>query len=134
MPLLYLTSVAQSGLNTQPAIAIKKTSGSIKIDGVLNEIDWQVAAPAGNFMQHFPYDTALAISQTETRVCYDAENIYISAICYQPRKYTVRTLKRDFADEGTDMFSVNIDPFGDRFKRLFVCSKPLWYSKRRTDL
>lgn len=129
MPLLYLTSVAQSGLNTQPAIAIKKTSGSIKIDGVLNEIDWQVAAPAGNFMQHFPYDTALAISQTETRVCYDAENIYISAICYQPRKYTVRTLKRDFADEGTDMFSVNIDPFGDRLNGFLFAVNPYGIQK-----
>jgi Domain of unknown function (DUF5916) len=112
--LMYLTSDAQTGLHTQNAISIKKTSGSIKVDGVLNEVDWQLAAPAGKFIQNFPTDTAFANSQTEARICYDAENIYISAICYQPKKYTVRTLKRDFDNTGTDLFAVNIDPFGDR--------------------
>jgi Domain of unknown function (DUF5916) len=114
MLLTYLTTDAQTGLNTHDAISIKKTSGIIRIDGVLNEIDWQMAAPARNFTQNFPTDTAFAISQTEARICYDAENIYISATCYQPKKYTVRTLKRDFDNTGTDMFAVNIDPFGDR--------------------
>jgi Domain of unknown function (DUF5916) len=127
--LLYLTSAAQTGLNTQPAVSIKKTTGTIKIDGVLNEMDWQAAVPARNFVQNFPTDTALAVSQTEASVCFGSEYLYISAICYQPNKYTIRTLKRDFESAGTDVFSVNIDPFGDKLNGFYFAVSPYGIQK-----
>jgi hypothetical protein len=113
--LLYFTSDAQTGLNAQErAIAIHKTAGSIKLDGVLAETDWQKAGVATGFTQHFPSDTALAVSQTEARICFDDSYLYIAALCRQPNRYTVQSLKRDFSESGSDNFFVSIDPFGDK--------------------
>jgi Domain of unknown function (DUF5916) len=123
--LLYNTSEAQTGLKgNERAITIQKTAGSIKLDGILTEPDWQNAAVAGAFTQNFPSDTALANSQTEARVCFDNDFLYVAAVCWQPNKYTVQTLKRDFPEGNTDNFYVSIDPFGDKLNGFHFAVNP----------
>lgn len=98
-----------------PHAIIKKTKGSIKIDGILEEQDWQAAHVTSPFWQSVPYDTCFAITKTETRWLFDDDNIYVSAKCYQPRnKYVVLSLKRDFGPGTTDLFGIVIDPFLDK--------------------
>ena len=123
--LLYNTSEAQTGLKgNERAITIQKKVGGIKLDGILTESDWQTAAVAGAFTQNFPSDTALAHSQTEVRICFDNDNLYISAVCWQPHKYTVQTLKRDFPEGNTDNFYIDIDPFGDKLNGFHFAVNP----------
>lgn len=126
---IVFASFAQVSLHTPRSIAIQKTTESIKIDGILNEPAWQVAATAGNFMQHFPSDTALAKSQTEAKVCFDDTYLYISAVCYQPQKYTIQTLKRDYGNGTSDLFFVNIDPFGDHLNGFYFAINPYGIQK-----
>jgi hypothetical protein len=113
--LLFLTSEAQTGpRESERAINIQKAAGSIKLDGVLAETDWQNASLASSFTQNFPYDTSLAASQTEVRLCFDNEYLYVAATCWQANRYTVGSLKRDFDENAIDYFAVNIGPFCDR--------------------
>lgn len=123
--MLYNTSEAQTGLKgNDRAITIQKRAGSIELDGILAEPDWQRAAVAGAFTQNFPSDTALAHSQTEVRICFDNDNLYVAAVCWQPHKYTVQTLKRDFPANNTDNFYIDIDPFGDKLNGFHFAVNP----------
>lgn len=82
----------------------------------MDEADWQSAQVASRFMQYFPYDTSLAKGQTEVRLMYDHENIYLFAKMHNlgPRTYVTPSLRRDFRGEANDGFTVVFDPFQDR--------------------
>jgi hypothetical protein len=96
-------------------LPIRKATGKIVLDGKLDEADWQKAKVTGSFWQQFPYDTSFAIQQTEARMTFDEENLYISFVVYQPNKYAVQSLRRDFPQGGgTDLIIVNIDTFKDK--------------------
>ncbi len=96
-------------------IHIKKALSKIKIDGILDDAAWQTAEPTTPFNQQFPYDTSLAIQQTQAKVAFDDEFFYYSFVVYQPRQYRVQSLKRDFSQGGgTDLVSINLDTFKDK--------------------
>ncbi len=114
---LGLSCFALSALaQHQPILHIQRATAPIKIDAVLDEPDWQLAAMANNFMQYFPADTSLAKAQTEVRMTYDDNFIYISAVMYNlaaDRKYVTPSLRRDYRGEANDGITVVIDPFQD---------------------
>lgn len=94
---------------------IKKISKPITIDGILDEAEWQSAEATTPFNQQFPYDSSLAIMQTQAKVMFDDEYFYYSIVVYQPRQYMVTSLKRDFPQGGgTDLVSMNLDTFKDK--------------------
>jgi hypothetical protein len=98
-------------------LRIKRAENPIIVDGKMDESDWHDADVAKDFMQFFPSDTSLALSQSEVRMTYDAKNIYIFAIMYnlgRNRRYVTPSLRRDFRGEGNDGISIVIDPFSDR--------------------
>jgi Domain of unknown function (DUF5916)/Carbohydrate family 9 binding domain-like len=103
---------------------IQKASAPLKIDGLLNEPAWDKVQIVTNFRQSFPYDTSQAKSKTEVRVLFDDKFLYVSAICHQPKKYTVQSLRRDFADGSTDVFLVTIDPFRDNLNGFYFSVSP----------
>lgn len=96
---------------------IKRTSESIKIDGVLEESVWETAQKATNFF----YITPVAEKQveqrdqTEVRMTYDDRNIYVAVICHGEKPYLVPSLKRD-GDSffGGETFMVSFDPGNER--------------------
>jgi hypothetical protein len=104
---------------------IKKAVGKMVLDGKLDEADWQNAAIATDFWQGQPYDSSIAISQTKARMTFDDNYLYISGVCYQPRKYVVLSLKRDFAGGTTDVFTVNLDTFKDKLNSFNFAVSPL---------
>lgn len=96
---------------------IKKATGTIEIDGVMDEPDWQTAEVADKFMQFFPSDTSLANAQTQVRMTYDDRFIYVIARMenlVSQRQYITPSLRRDFRGEGNDGITVVLDPFSDR--------------------
>jgi hypothetical protein len=98
-------------------VHIKKASGSIKIDAVLDEADWHAADVADSFQQYFPTDGIAANSQTEVRLAYDDEFIYLGAKMYNlngAREYVTPSLRRDYRGEGIDGISFVFDTFKDR--------------------
>lgn len=129
--LCSLTVIAQRTLpnDEQYLLHIKKASGKILIDGIPNEPDWQAAQPAGPFKQNFPFDTSLAEKQTVAKVLFDDQFLYISAICYQPRKYVVQSLRRDYPNSSSDIFFVTIDPFRDKLNGFYFSVTPYGVQK-----
>lgn len=132
--LLQLSGQSQRlGFNEERyQIHIEKAHGSIKIDGQLDDVDWQQADQASNFWQIFPYDTSQSTAKTQTWLTFDDHFLYIAAFCYQPSHYVITSLKRDFATGNSDVFAVNIDPFGDKLNGFNFAVSP--YGVQREGL
>ncbi|WP_259016894.1 carbohydrate binding family 9 domain-containing protein [Emticicia fluvialis] len=114
-------------------IHIKKSVAPIKLDGHLDEEIWKTADVAGNFFLKRPYDTSFAQLQTEVRVSFDDNFLYVGAVCYQPRNtYTIASLKRDFEPGTSDVFAVNLDTFKDRLNAFQFVTNP--YGVQREGL
>lgn len=96
------------------SIHIGPINGSIKIDGVLDEPIWSTADPADDFWQYFPSDSVKADQQTEIRMAYDDDKLYVAITCHSiGDQYTVPSLKRDYRAGGSDNITLLIDPFND---------------------
>jgi hypothetical protein len=88
----------------------------MKIDGLMDEVDWLKADSAANFFMTLPMDTSFAKVRTTVRMSYDNNNLYLIAVCYTPvhGPYMVESLKRDFAFQKNDNFLLFMDPFDAR--------------------
>ena len=101
---------------TSQTLHVAKTSEPIKIDGILDETSWQTASIADNFTQYFPSDTSAAVDQSEIRMTYDDQFIYIGAKLYRSgsQEYVTPSLRRDFRGAGYDVIAVILDTYKDR--------------------
>jgi hypothetical protein len=112
--------------NPERELGIKKSKVPIKLDGILEEEAWQHAAEAGNFKLILPFDTAFAKHQTVVKMSFDDKFLYVGAVIYQDRnKYTISSLKRDFAGGSGDVFTINIDTFKDKLNGIQFALSPL---------
>lgn len=134
--LFFITTALSAQLNGLPhpnddlfAIHIKKATGKIVVDGKLDEADWLGAEMANNFKQNFPFDTSLARMQTKAMVTFDDQFLYIAGICYQPPKYTVQSLRRDYPNASSDIFFILIDPFRDKLNGFYFSCTPYGVQK-----
>lgn len=91
-------------------------TGSIVMDGLLDEPAWGVAPVARGFVQIEPNQGTPAPLDTEVRVLFDDRFLYVGAFLADPdgiQSARVRGLARDFAWFENDAFGVTLDPFGD---------------------
>lgn len=95
---------------------MRKAIAPVKVDGVVDSLEWDFADLATNFFMITPMDTSFARVSTDVRMCYDDRNIYLLAICYKKNNfpYRVESLRRDFNFSKNDNFLVFIDPFDDQ--------------------
>jgi hypothetical protein len=126
---LLLLILSACGLSAQnkpgTTMAIRKTSGLITIDGILDEDAWKDTFVATNFFLNFPVDTALAPYQTEARVTFNEHFLYVSFVCYDDDKpYIVQSLKRDFDFENNDNVCFEIGPYNDKQNGFFFVVTP----------
>lgn len=106
---------AQDVSEEKHVIHIKKAKAPIKLDGKLDEAAWQISDIAKDFFLCKPYDTSFAKLQTETKITFDDNFIYIGAVVHQPKStYTTYSLKRDFEGGTSDVFIVTFDTFKDK--------------------
>lgn len=114
--LLPVFPVFAQKINNAYKLRIAETRAPVVVDGLLEEDAWKNAEPAKDFFMVSPMDTSFAKVLTEVRMSYDKDNLYISAICYQPnaRSYAVESLRRDFAYTKNDNFILILDPFDDQ--------------------
>lgn len=59
-----------------------RATSAIKIDGFLNEEEWQRVGVAGGFRQNSPVEDADPAFETEARIMYDNLGIYVGAMLY----------------------------------------------------
>jgi hypothetical protein len=97
-------------------IGIAKTTGTLSVDGILDEPEWAKADVASHFQRVLPTDTGYAVAQTEVRLIYNESTLYIGIICFDasPGKRPVESLRRDFTFGKNDNFLVFIDTYNDQ--------------------
>ncbi len=117
----------------QYKLRVYRVRGKMVLDGKLTEKDWKQASPARRFWQQYPYDTSRAARQTEVRLTYDHDNLYVGIVAFQPRQYVVQSLRRDFsAGSHADVVLVNIDTFQDKQNAFHFAVNP--YGVQREGL
>ena len=65
-----------------PQLTVTRLSGTINIDGDLDDSGWQSAAVADNFAEHNPGDQTKPPVETIALITYDADNIYVAFKCF----------------------------------------------------
>ena len=97
---------------TLPAV---RAAGPITVDGALNEPDWGRAPVANGFIQNDPREGEPASEDTEVRVLYDANNLYIGVLAHdrQPEEILTSELSKDFNRQSGDDFEIILDTFHD---------------------
>jgi hypothetical protein len=128
------TALAQHPNAQNYQLRVKKTGSAMKLDGVLDEPAWLAAEPtAAPLKLIFPNDTAFSGFPTELRVSFDDKNLYVGAVCHQPRStYTVQSLRRDFGGGTTDVINVLLDPTRDGLNGFMFSVSP--YNVQREGL
>ena len=99
-----------------PVLEASRTDSELRIDGHLDEADWEKALPVSGFTQEEPEQGAAPSFDTEVRVLFDDKNLYIAAICFDSEGsdgIRVQDLRRDFDFFENDVFGVSLDPFND---------------------
>ncbi|RYY39123.1 MAG: hypothetical protein EOO08_11375 [Chitinophagaceae bacterium] len=87
-----------------------------KIDGEFDEPAWQTAPVASHFIQNYPDYGKPSRHQTEVRVLYDDEALYIAAKLYDDPAQVRRQLTARDAEgrQDVDYFSVFLDTYNDQ--------------------
>ncbi len=97
-------------------LPVKKTMNQIRIDGMRDEPDWQLAFVAKDFRRITPIDTGFATTKTEVSLLYDDKMLYVMAKCYEdlPGDNIIESLRRDFSFMKNDGFFLYLDTFNDQ--------------------
>jgi len=106
-------------------LSIHKATGPIALDGKLNEDSWKSADMATNFFLNYPVDTAAAPFQTEARLTFDENALYVSFVCYDDKRpNVVQSLRRDFEFSTNDHVGVYMGPYNDGINGFFFGISP----------
>ncbi len=117
LALLTLNTLALAApLAPTPLATVGKTDKPPAIDGKLDDACWQAGASAvlSNFV--LPDMSALATVQTEARLCYDAQKLYLGVRCEEPNIASLRAYSktRDEAVWRDDCIEIFLDANHDR--------------------
>ncbi len=129
---LILSTSLLFALPSNDSLRVKKQlnairiDGHIKIDGVLDEVEWVNAPMANNFVQYEQYNGQVPSQQTEVKVLFDDDALYIGANLFDtnPELIYQELGKRDNSDNlKSDAFSVHISTYNDGLNYLqFIVS------------
>ncbi len=97
------------------AMATRAMPGTPKIDGVLDDPEWELAREFGGFVQRDPDEGEAATERTVFRVLYDDGALYIGIRAYdsEPDRIVGRLTRRDQYSE-SDWLVISIDSYFDR--------------------
>ncbi len=97
-----------------PEIQVPRLSDGAKIDGILNEAQWDSAATISDFTQVEPISMAKPSQRTELKVFSTSKALYVGVRCYdsEPDKILAKERRRDNPGRGDDRVRLVFDTFG----------------------
>jgi hypothetical protein len=109
----------KSGSAPPRTMRAERRSGPISIDGNLDEAAWAKAEPSGEMVQSYPKPGERAPDQTEIRVLYDDEALYVGIRMFDAHPDSIASgLARRDASAATGIYSdwvhLIIDSYHDR--------------------
>jgi len=114
-PPAAVNSAPDSASNSSTDIKAVFLDQPPKIDGLLNEDQWKLAAKIDAFYQREPHTGEKVSENTEVYLFYDENELYIGFRCYdEPSRITAKELQRDISLGEDDRVQVIIDTFLDR--------------------
>src|SRR6266545_1012407 len=113
---LYLSAQSINGMAHQEnyKLHIHKTIEPIKLDGQLAETIWKECELATDFTNWVPQDIGKPKRQTETRVTYNNQYLYIGITGFDTSYDIIKTLKRDAEIGASDGIGITIDAMNER--------------------
>ena len=110
-----LAQAPQATSSGERTATATRASSPIVLDGRLDEPAWQVAPVSRGFVQNEPREGEAATFDTEVRIVYDEEAIYVGVVAAdpEPSRIVVTDLKKDYAVDGSDAFVILLDTFHD---------------------
>ncbi len=127
---LYILSVTfflSTAQNKKEIEAVKITSPP-KIDGILDDTVWKNIQPSGNFFMWQPGNegTIPPEYQTEVKIAYDDNAIYVAAYMYDPNPKLILSQfsQRDEVNVQADQFYIALNTYNDGINetRFYVTS------------
>ncbi|HXV15504.1 MAG TPA: DUF5916 domain-containing protein, partial [Gemmatimonadaceae bacterium] len=129
---LFAQQTTKSQSDPRPVAHATARSGSVTIDGKLDEPAWAAATPIGDLTQSVPNEGKAATEKTEIRVLYDDAAIYIGARMFdsQGKKgvHAILTRRDQLMTDGSltsDKIAFVFDPFHDKNTRMWFEVNPL---------
>ena len=113
--LVFTSFSAQAFQNDRPSIAAGTIQGELKIDGIMNEPDWQNAPVLDDFTMIEPTKGGDPTGKTEARIIANATSLVIGIMCYDPDPSAITSFSklRDASLESEDHVRIVIDAFQD---------------------
>ena len=111
--------------NLDPAdymLEAKRVSSAIRVDGHLDELEWQQADVANDFFQLEPVEGAPATYPTEVRVMYDDKNLYVGFVCFDPNPEQImapdmqRDTRMSWSNDMVTVVIASLDHFREAFE------------------
>ena len=113
---LLLSPVLTLASEARKSITAIRTEVPPVIDGTLQDPAWEKAPVATEFHQYEPHNDRPASFETEVRVLYDDDAVYIGAKMFDPEPDKILRelgLRNSGHDLNADRFYVEINPFDD---------------------
>ena len=113
LPLLWVLAHSPLSGADDKAITARWTGDPIHIDGELSEPAWDLAESVSDFVQAEPHEGGAPSEETEVRVLFDNNRLYIGVYLYDsaPDQILINDLRRDFRTFDSDVFGVVVDAF-----------------------
>jgi hypothetical protein len=129
---LTAQQVTKSQTDPRPVAHAARRTGSVSIDGRLDEEAWLAATPISELTQAVPNESKAPSERTELRVLYDDGAIYIGARMFDSMGAKgvrgVLTRRDQLLNDGTltsDKISLVFDPYHDKNSRMWFELNPL---------
>ena len=102
------------GAESLPEIQVPRLADGAKIDGILNEDQWELSAAISDFTQVEPVSMGVPSQRTEMRVFSTARALYVGIRCFdsEPDKILAKERRRDNPGRGDDRVRLVFDTFG----------------------
>ena len=100
---------------------------NVFVDGYLTEDEWKLAKPITNFVQVEPFQGQPANQQTEVRLLYNRNFLYLAVFAKDSLgRKALRSpdFRRDFDFQSHDFFGVSIDAFNDKRNAMVFMTNP----------
>jgi hypothetical protein len=112
--LLFFVVFASIQGYSQKIIEANRITEKIDIDGEATENVWEQASTAKDFIQFNPKPNSKPSQETQVKILYDDQALYIFAICFDHKDSVSAVLsERDDFNANTDNFQVIIDTYND---------------------
>jgi hypothetical protein len=124
---VLITSNLFAGEDSLFTVHIPHINGSVKIDGMLDDMFWKEAASIQNFYSFHPLDGQPADEQTAVLLGYVESALYVAFICFDSTPYNIRStickrdeikdddsvvLYLDTFNSGNEAYMFSFNPFG----------------------